>query len=119
MTGAAGEGDLAAIRAAELRIAERMSRADLSEEELTAAHEDAARVLADARVSAEAGAAAATKEIDATVHARNADAQRAGTESADRLRSVAAHRLQRDVAVVLAVVVPGAGVGTDRREGRG
>lgn len=118
MTGSTRPDDLATIRMAEERIADRLARAGATDTALAAAQEGAARTLADARARAAALAQAQADHIEAVGRTRCVEEDRAGTKRADRLRSVASGRLPGDVAMILAAVLPRSEAAADGERGK-
>lgn len=106
MTTTATPEDLAAIRAAEQRIAERLAMAARSDDDLTAAREHAARIVADAEAAAAARARSEAERIAAAGRDRAAAEEAHGRHRAQQLRAIAATRRSQDVAAVLSVVLP-------------
>lgn len=99
-------GDLDAIRAAEGRIAERLAVAERTDDEVAAARADAARRVADAAAEAAELAQAESERIDAACRDRIAEEEAQGAARAEKLRAIAGRRMSRDVAAVLAVIMP-------------
>lgn len=105
MSTAATPEDLLAIRAAEDRIAERLATAARSDDELTAARECAARIVAEAEVAAEAEARSLTELIDADSQQRCAAEEARGRQCAERVMAIAESRRSHDVSAVLSVIL--------------
>ena len=117
MNGAAREENVAAIRAAEERIAQRLSLAEGVDEEVAAAHQEAARIAGEASVKADSRAREVGRDIDAAGQTRIAEARRVGAEAVQTLGNVAARRVERDVVAVVSAIAPRILASSERREG--